>query len=228
VREAIFSEFNTLSVLYKAPSATFIAADHLVAAMPEPPVVAAAVAQDDDRLLTGDEDAPLAAGGGASRVVAAAPAAAPAAPADLIDDLLGMGFGGGGAAAPAPAPAGASRLVAVGSGAALDSGAFQARWGALAASPALALQAQRLPPGGSAEVEAWARGAGLATIASGDTGAALKWFVYGQDDAGGFHLAEIVLDKSNGAVVATVKSDVPAAAHVAAAAIRAALAGLGV
>ncbi len=55
---------------------------------------------------------------------------------------------------------------------------------------------------------------------------ALKWFMYGQDDKGGFHLTEVVFDKSTGAIGVTVKSDAGAAAPVAAAGIRAMLGSL--
>jgi hypothetical protein len=226
-------------VLYKKPSASFISKDHLVAAtpLPEPPTSPVG-GQDDDRLLAAEEDGPAAVkvggggggassggsgGGGGGGGGGGAPSRPPppAPEVDLLgEDLLGLGFGSSAPSAPAPPPAAA--LVP---GPVLDSAGFQARWGALPVATSLALQASRLPASAT-EVEAWARAAHLPTIASGDTGPALKWFFFGRDTGGAFHLLEAVLEKATGRVAVTVKSEPGGAAAAAVAALRAAFANL--
>jgi hypothetical protein len=164
---------------------------------------------------------------------------------DLLgaDDLLGLGPGpvsassssGSGAAATsfaapsfvppsaaAAAPAApAAPAFALQAGAAMDPATFQSKWTALPTAGASSLRAGRVPA--TAEVEALARAAHIYTIASGDVAAALKFYLYARDTGGAFHLLEVVLDKSNGAVTATIKSDNPAAAPAVAAALAAAL-----
>jgi hypothetical protein len=66
----------------------------------------------------------------------------------------------------------------------------------------------------------------MPTIASGDTGPALKWFLFCRDTGGAFHLVEAVLEKANGRVAITVKSDPGGAVAAALAAVRAAFANL--
>jgi hypothetical protein len=248
VRDKIFAEFNTLSVVYGKPSEDFISQDHLIAAPPLDvaggAAVSAARAADDDRLLSGgdDEGAPGAgAGSGSGGGMGAGGGAGAAAPeVDLLgDDLFG---GGAPAPAPAPAPAAASGFggllggfASMGLGSAapaasavtilpssvLDPPAFQGKWGALPVSQAMQLRAQRVPT--TDEVSGLARAAGVQTVASGDTGAQLKFYLFAQDSTGGFHLFEVVLDKSNGAIAATIKSDNRAHVGVAAAALAGAL-----
>jgi hypothetical protein len=62
-------------------------------------------------------------------------------------------------------------------------------------------------------VEALALASHLYTIASGDVGTHLKFYFYAGDADNGaaFHLFEMVLDKSNGNLSTTVKTDAPAA-----------------
>jgi hypothetical protein len=229
VRETIFREFNSLSVLYNKPSASFIAPDHMFAKAPVEEVVAAA-AQDDDRLLVEEEEtgssssSSSSAGSAASSAAAAAAGSAPrAAPPAEEEDLLGLGFGSSAPsqAAAVPAPAAVSLVGSP----QLDSAAFQSRWSSLAAAGSLSLRAQRLPSS-TAEVEGWARSCGLATIASGDTGAALKWFFFCQDTQGAFALAEALLDKGNWELKITLKCDAPQNAHLAVQALRSAFANL--
>jgi len=123
------------------------------------------------------------------------------------------------AAAAAPAPA-----VALLPQCALDPGAFQAKWGALGAGQQLQLQCRARMPSVE-EVSAAARAAHLQTMASGDTGAALKLFLFGADSAGGFHCLEVLVDKQSGRVGVTLKSDLPQHAALAAQAATQAFAG---
>lgn len=287
VKATIFSEFNTLSVVYGMPSSTFISAggwsvalqvivnirelmqqlrcaclmiapflvlatvlttsssplchipcfaDHLITPLDADQSKgagnrgAASGEADDDRLLQGGDDE----GGPPAQPLqhhAAAAQQQQAAPeVDLLgDDLLGMGLG----SAPAPAAAG-SGFGGLGIGSAapapvtlrgapqpLDPAAFQGKWGSQPVTQTFALRAGRVPATG--EVEGHARAGGILTIASGDVGTHLKFYVYGQDSTGSYHLMEVVLDKSNGAVQATMKSDNAANAGVAAAAFAAAM-----
>jgi hypothetical protein len=231
VRETIFREFNSLSVLYNKPSASFIAADHLIAAQPvvEPPPSGSAGGQDDDRLI-GDEGeeyglaggggggaAGAAVGGGARAAAAAAPAPTHTQEIDLLgDDLLGLGLGS--SSAPAPAPVAAYLLPTV----ALEASAFQGKWQALSVAATLPLRARRLP-NSTGEVEALCRQQNIFTIASGDTGSSLKWFLYAQLSTHQFVLMEALLDKSNGNFAVTVKCDAGGAHAVVAAALKQAL-----
>lgn len=260
--EAVWAEFNTLSVVYGKPSEMFIQPDHLIkdvrggaaagggaAATPKP-----SQGDSDDSLLGGGSDG----GASSSSSVADGHAGAGASPAvsGVEEDLLGLSMGGGpspmmtsaysapmtssaysapmAAAAPSPVPqqpppqpvAAPSAAAAPSSsflvpGAILAPNDFQAKWGGLGAGQQLALRAARLPS--TAEVEALARGGNLLTIASGDVGSHLKFYFYGRDAAGAFHLLEVILDKNNGNITATLKSDNPAMAPAVAQALAAAL-----
>ncbi len=228
-RDKIWGEFNTLAVLYGKPSSSFISEDHLAAVIPLDAAPRAAVAADDDRLLSGDDDGPMGGDGSAAMPSVPAPApaqalAAAAAAAAAVDpfgdDLLGLG--GFGAPAPAPVAAAPPALVAAPS---LDPGAFQAKWGALGSCGTISMRASRAPA--TAEVEALARAASVATVASGDTGAALKFYLYAQDSGtSAFTLFEVALDKSNGVISGTVKSENPGRAAAAVAALQGALRGI--
>ena len=120
-------------------------------------------------------------------------------------------------AAAAPAPA-----VSLLPQCALDPGSFQAKWGALGAGQQLALQCRTRVPSVE-EVSAAARGAGLQTMASGDTGAQLKLFLFGQDSQMGFHCLELLVDKASGRISVTVKSDMAQNAGVVSQALSGAL-----
>jgi hypothetical protein len=245
---AVWAEFNTLSVVYGKPSEMFIQADHLIKDLTGAGAAAKAAAagaaakppsDSDDSLLLG--------GGGGDDGVGGAPGGAAAAPPAsaggyaVEEDLLGLSMG-----PPAPAPAAASAYAAppvpalsssaaaagmppaptpggafLVPGAVLAPDAFQAKWGALGGGQALALRAGRLPT--TAEVEALARAGSLYTIASGDVGTHLKFYLYGRDASGAYALLEVVLDKSNGGITATLKCDNPAAAPAVAQALAAAL-----
>jgi vesicle coat complex subunit len=241
IRDKIFSEFNTLSVVYGKPSEEFISKDHLIAAPPldatakGAQTVSSARAADDDRLLT-DEDGAGQTGGGGGGGGGGAPEV------DLLgDDLLGLGspapapvpvpqqsttaasassfggFGGfgsllggfgGSAAAPTPTPAIAPPAVSIVPVSVLDPQSFQSKWGSLAISQQFQLRALRIPS--TDEISALLKSSGVQTIASGDTGMHFKFYVYAQDSMGSFHCIEMLLEKSNGAISATVKSDLPA------------------
>ena len=209
VRETIFREFNTLSVLYKKPSASFIAADHLIASVALPEPASTSLGQDDDRLLAGDDEVEIVGDGGIAAPVAGVASLQQPREVDLLgDDLLGLGLGGGGGAPPTSSvsPSAAALLPQ----AWMDPPTFQTKWGGLPVSTTWSLRATRLPssPG---EVEALAKAFGICTIASGDTGAAIKWFLFAQDLSKLYILMEAMLDKQTGALNVTVKADPGAA-----------------
>lgn len=225
-KDKIWSEFNTLSVLYGKPSEKFISEDHLIQPLPADAQQAGAAgaskggaAADDDRLLSGDDDGLEGGVPGGAAAAAAAPAAT--GQPDFMDDLLGLGAP---APAPAPAPAAAAAPQLVPSPV-LDPASFQGKWGSLAPVGAISMRAARLPS--TTEVEAMARAQNISTIASGDVQTALKFFMYGQDAVtGSYTLFELVLDKGTGAITGTVKADQPARAQGAVAAMQAALRGI--
>ncbi len=256
VREKIWKEFNSLSVVYGKPSEEFISTDHLIAAVPLDAEVAggrpAGRGQgDDDRLLdNADDDVVVGTGASAGPVGAGGGSSTAAAPeVDLLgEDLLGLGSG---SSAPSNAGAGASFggfvPVSLGGGggggggglgfgmvapappavtlvppsAPLDPGTYQAKWGMLATSNSSTFRAGRVPS--TAEVEALARAGNVFSIASGDVSTALKFFLYGQDSQAGYHLFQVLLDKTNGEVSVTVKSDIATNAPQAVAGLAAAL-----
>jgi hypothetical protein len=190
-----------------------------VIALDPPSAPARTVAQDDDRLLSTEEEETSVA-----RSAASAPAA-PAAPAkevDLLgDDLLGLGLGPAPAAAPAAA---AAKLAPV---ARLEPEAFQERWGRLPAGAPLNMQAQRMPSS-AAEIDGAARSAFVFSVASGDKGAALVWYLYAQTDPDrAFHLGEASLNKTSGLVSVIIKSENPQAVGAFLSALRATFGVIG-
>ena len=106
VRDKIFGEFNSLSVVYAKPSEEFISTDHLIVPLDADVAggakkkAAAASTADDDRLLSGEDEGAGGSGGAGGGGGAAAAAAQPEI--DLLggDDLLG--FGASAATPPAP------------------------------------------------------------------------------------------------------------------------------
>lgn len=226
VREKIWSEFNTLSVVYGKPSEEFISTDHLIAAVPLDAdgshLQKSQIGQgDDDRLLSDDHDDEVSSsnnGGGVNSNTQQVPVPAPEV--DLLgEDLLGLnssysstssnsntGFGGlfGNST---PAPSAVVMVTLIPPTAPLEPAAFQGKWGMLATSHTGTLRASRVPS--TAEVEGLARSGNILPIASGDVTAALKFYLYAQDSNSGYHLFEVVLDKSNGVVTVTIKSDIP-------------------
>ncbi len=187
-------------------------------ALDPPSAPARTVAQDDDRLLSTEEEETSVARSAASAPVAHA---APAKEVDLLgDDLLGLGLG----PAPAAAPAAAAKLAPV---AWLEPEAFQERWGRLPACAPLNMQAQRMPSP-AAEIDGAARSACIFSVASGDKGAALVWYLYAQTDPDrAFHLGEASLNKTSGVVSVIIKSENPQAVGAFVSALRATFGVIG-
>lgn len=175
-KDAIFEEFNSLSVIYNKPAAAFVTsdpADQFGAggeAGPDEGAMGGGAAEQsafaDNNLLDLDADygddaggTPSGAGAGGGTAYdpidllggfdqPAAPGGQAAAPplSDPLEDLLGMGGMGAGAPAPSP-PRPAVTFV---QGAALAPAAFQAAWGAM--EPAATVAGAPLGAGGGASL----------------------------------------------------------------------------
>jgi Adaptin N terminal region/Beta2-adaptin appendage, C-terminal sub-domain len=180
-------------------------------------------------LLGADDLLGIGGGGGAYQptpVPVAAPAPAPAA-ASSASGLLGLSSLYGpptttaAAAAPAPAAAGPTFRAGV----TLDPGSYQSKWGAMPPSSVLQLRGGR--PGVSittGDIDMLLRNNSIYTIASGDVGASIKFYLFANDSAtGSLHLWELLLDKASSTFAITQKSENVMAASTAAAGITAAL-----
>ncbi len=202
-KDAIFAEFNSLSVVYDRRASAFIADKYLAATVaPSEPEGAASSAPAD--AAPGTAAAHSSSGGGGDDLddllgggVSAAPAPAPAVPATVGDfdefDLLG-----GGAPAPAPAPAAAP---AASSAPIMTPDTFKAKWAQLAVSASAKFALK--PPGditGDIVKQALTVG-NLRDVAAGDTGSHVKFFVVGSDAQGAAHLVELVVAKASTGVL---------------------------
>lgn len=209
VKDKIFREFNSLSVLYGKPSDSFISADHLITPLDAPGGkggVKTVSTSDGDTLLGsgGEELPPTPSHASTAPTPTSSVTSAPAPPVREIDllgeDLLGMG-----SAYTSSPPAPTAPSFALKHGVLLDPAAFQAKWGSLPSAPLVMLQAVRVPS--TVEVETLARAGAFYTIASGDVGSQLKFYFYGGDMAGALHLFEVALDKTNGHISVALKSE---------------------
>lgn len=184
VRDAIWTEFNSLSVVYGKPSAEFVSADHLIVPLDAPgaraAALAASAASDDTSLLGGGDaasaptDASAVGGAGAGAGAGASPAVAGAG---FSPAYGGAGYGSPAVAAapapvvapaavPAPAPAPAVDLlsddllgIGIGSGPSTSSG------GSSAAASLAGLYGTPAPA--AAPVAAPSAGLGLAGLYGG-------------------------------------------------------------
>ena len=230
VTAVIFSEFDSLSIMYDKPSSEFIG----------------------DKFRT---PAASGGGGGGAATTAGAPApqaghAPPAGGLDDLDDLLGGGtapppaptssvddlddlLGGGGtpsAAAPAsPAPTSADSW-ALQAGASMDPPTFKSKWSTLPDSAQATFGVAPPTPITMDSLREALVAANMAVVATGMAGTALKVFVAGVEAGGGaVHVAQVQIAAGTSAdgIAITIKSepggDVPAFAT----ALRASLLPLG-
>ena len=208
LRDRLFAEFNSLSVIYGKPSSTFVdvrdratAAAEAAAAEADLEAAAGATALADDNLLVMDDsdaaDDFLMGGGVSSPPGAGGYAAQVQAPGGM--DLMGSDFAPSPAPplppTPPPQPQQQQQLVAASPsstpalppcpltpGPVMDPGTFQAHW---AAWPAAQQGAIKLQPAGLAALSAQTAAltphmgaAHIATMASGGSGGTLKWYFY--------------------------------------------------
>eukprot|EP00884_Botryococcus_braunii_P006125 jgi/Botrbrau1/15513/Bobra.0225s0004.1 len=221
MRDRIFAEFNTLSVIYRAPASSFVQsgpdlAEEQYPPPPESPGRSAGAVDEgsslldeaqradygaDDLLATSNGNSP---GMGAP---AGAPAAAAAAPAvDLLglDDLLG------GPAPPAPLPTGPKLSLAPLP--ALAPAEFQGQWGMLPAAPRFT---HPLTPAAVSVIEAnkhqdfcrHLAASNIATMASGGQAPMYRFYFHAQEAGTGTRvLVEVIVNKTAGNASVTVKS----------------------
>lgn len=199
-KDAIFSEFNSLSVVYDRRASAFIADKYLAATVaPSEPEHGAADASGATEPGAAAVHTSSAGGddlddllGGAVSAPAPAPAPAAAVPATVGDfdefDLLG-----GAVPAPAPAP---GPVPAAASAPIMTPDTFKAKWAQLAVSASAKFGLQ--PPGNiTGDIVKQALTAGnLRDVAAGDTGSHVKFFVVGSDSQGAAHLVELVVAKA--------------------------------
>jgi len=193
-KEAIFKEFNSLSVLYRKPARLFINKEHQLTIQHEEP-------EEEDEPEPEPVAAPAPASGGLDDFLGGgAPAPAPApAPAsgggDIFDDL----FGGGGGAAPAPA---APKLAF--SKTVVNKATFQGHWKKTAVSGKINLS---IPAAKVAQVSSLLAAGGVITMAKGNMGNAFKFFMHATETSPSkaLHLIMLLVAK-NGTVQGTVKS----------------------
>lgn len=87
----------------------------------------------------------------------------------------------------------------------MDPGMFQQKWGTLSVAQVAPFQLSTVPA--QADIESSMQSRGVNTMASGDTGPQYKFFFYGQDGKNLYYMAETILEKANGTLVATIKAD---------------------
>jgi len=232
LRDRLFAEFNTLSVVYGRPASSFVdardrATAAAAAAQEEELLEGGAGMAGDNLLLDVGEDDDLLGGGIAS------PAYAAVTPkpggADLLDDFPQVPSGTPLVAPATPQPAQMAAAMPppatsppalppcpLAPGVVMDPGTFQAHW---AAWPVAQQGAIKLTSAGLAALTSHTAalmphmsGANIATMASGGSGGVLKWYFYAQLAAlpAGMFLAELIVDTSAGTANITIKTD---AAH---------------
>lgn len=190
LKQQLFEEFNTLSILYDQPAEQFVDEKHLEnSAMPTLGFAASAMAshQQQSQAQSYAINTQSSSHGAAS------------------DDLLGWNQGGANHDSNARQPWSLQGNVS------LDQETFQAQWEANEAAANLDLYLSSCPS--AEEIEKLASDNRIYCMASGDLGDALKFFFFGRDSNNVLHLAEVQLDKTSCQLTATIKSEDPADAQ---------------
>lgn len=200
LKEKLFEEFNTLSVVYNKPSETFISSKNLVASVPEhdEEVDDEHDNEEEERSYDGEEEyVPEHEGGHYDHVEHDVRAQAPPASSGSVD-LLDMDFG---ASASVPAPVSATLTLTPNPN--MDAPTFQQNWTGLPVIASVHLDLPQLPAQG--DIEAAFTTHLIYTMASGDVGPQYKFFFYAQDTDSNLYLVETMVDKANRTLQATVK-----------------------
>ncbi|GBG33090.1 AP-1 complex subunit beta-1 [Hondaea fermentalgiana] len=185
LKQQLFEEFNTLSILYDKPAEQFVDEKHLeTTSIPQLSFAAAAAAN-------------AAAAQAAQQNHAQSYDDTAQAYHGNDDDLLGVG----GHASPSRQPWSLQANVT------LDQETFQTKWEAADTAATLDLPLSSCPP--ADQVESLAAENRIYCMASGDLGHALKFFFFGRDSNDVLHLAEVQLEKASCQLTATVKSEDP-------------------
>jgi hypothetical protein len=222
IKQRLFEEFNTLSVMYHMPAEKFIDVEHR-----EKHTAAAIEPIAPTTSTSGDSQEPGAAGtvsngdgGDGGLVPAAAAAAVPEVASsgdvvegELLGDLLGFEDSSPAPVASTPplpttssAPNPVQKSWQLKSNPTVDQGTYQTKWEALPAH-SFDLQLQQAPSDASL-IESMMASECISCMASGDVGTHLKLYFFAQADTGGaYFFAEMIVDKSSAALSATVKGE---------------------
>jgi hypothetical protein len=196
-KDAIFAEFNSLSVVYDRRASAFIA-DRFLAATVAPSEPQQGAAAGTAAASAPGASATHSSGGGGGGddlddlLGGGAPAVAPTVP-NTVGDFDEFDLLGGAAPAPAPAPA---PVPSASAAPIMTPDVFKAQWAqwAVSASAKFGLT----PPGDitGGVVKQALTAADLRDVAAGDTGSHVKFFVVGADSCGSAHLVELLVVKA--------------------------------
>ncbi|KAL3766186.1 hypothetical protein ACHAWO_013164 [Cyclotella atomus] len=207
LRAALMNEFNTLCTIYRCKPENFIDEENLVKFVKMPP---------EHPLPREEAAAPVVDPGvnhisdqfGAAAITDALPsdAVAPAAAPSGEVDLLGFGDDFG---SPPPAVNTSSlQTLSLKSSVSLSGDEYQSKWGEVADTDAVVVSALplRAAPVSTDAVEGSLSAFNLFTMASGELPTEFKFFLYCQEEAGGFYLIQAVVQKAPASLSLTVKS----------------------
>jgi len=196
LRHRLYTEFNSLAIIYDKPSDQFIDETHMQSSFGSANTIEVGV----------DEDVPPA-------IPLSSPAPGDSSgPSSGYDDLLGFGGAGEGSGSSAhSATNGGRQPWSLVPKVTIDQNTFQSLWESLADGATLDLTLGELPS--SDQVESLAAENRIYCMASGDLGPQFKFYFFGRDNLGVLHLAEVELEKASRRVTATVKSEDPADAQ---------------
>eukprot|EP00903_Cladosiphon_okamuranus_P005431 g5417.t1 len=224
-RDIIFSEFNTLSMVYDDHSDNFTLPEFRVKRVKNTRAFPGETEANDladlglalERSKADQQqlyEAAAAVGGGGtadgSSTAATSAAAAAAAPeVDLLGLMGGEESGGGGGESEGVAAGGGVKFQ---TGITINSAQFQSLWGQLGAGIESSFDLFKLP-GSTEEVEGLLAPRGVYTMASGDKPAAMKFFFYAKDLSGSTYLMQCSVLKPEMSLELVVKCDSPDSAE---------------
>ncbi len=200
----LFSEMNTLGVVYRKLASTFVSDGYMLHHTDlNDHFSSLGFGGGDSEIVSGhtnsgDLDSFL----GASSTVSVPPTnAAPTPSGDLLGDLFGFSSPSTVTATKTPE---VNQITLV-KGAVLDPSKFQSLWVSLPGNPVVDYT-RGLPIPGQKDIESLAASGGIGCIASGDMGDAFKFYFYGVDTLNNTHLSEVILNKNNGKGTITMKT----------------------
>mmetsp|Transcript_15688 Transcript_15688/g.20647 ORF Transcript_15688/g.20647 Transcript_15688/m.20647 type:complete len:209 (+) Transcript_15688:61-687(+) len=187
MKQRLFEEFNTLSIIYEKPADQFI----------EPKYRESKIAGDYD-----DVESPLGLNAPASpnttQDLSATLELNPEAN-DVMGDLLDLGDSNG-----TTTVNDSDRWTLV-PGAVMDQATFQNRWESLPQATFMDLFLNRLPT--VDELETAAKEENIVCMASGDLGSEFKFYFFGQDSKNAFYFCEVSLKKDDKHFTASIKAE---------------------
>jgi hypothetical protein len=208
LRAALMNEFNTLCTIYRVLPENFIEDENIVKFVKGPPEhplpKEAGVAPVVDPGVNHLADH----FGGAAITDVPAPATAAPAPVSSGEvDLLGFGDDFG---APPPLPAANTnslQTLSLKSSVSLTGDEYQSKWGAVPDAETVVVSALplRLAPSSTDVVESSLSAFNVFTMASGELPTEFKFFLYCQEEAGGYYLIQAVVQKAPASLTLTIK-----------------------